>query len=219
MKTQLTVDLAVLAVSLLVHHPRQLLPSRLPFGITDLLLKSLKANDCVKVIVAKPCGPTFQAMIKAQRRNGALPDKLMEVTIHTKVVRPAQDPSPSVAVTSSKSHKDSSQTKSRSNKYIHNHSYKASAVQASTPQSPSTPTTSTQALSTPAPLTQATLLQAFPTQAATTQASTRQIDPQTIIPRNKGGQRVDPRMEAFRWLVKEVRTGSWSAGVEKVTRI
>ena len=48
MKTQLTVDLLVLEVSLDVHHPQQSLPSRLPVGIIDLLLKSLKANDWSK---------------------------------------------------------------------------------------------------------------------------------------------------------------------------
>ena len=91
-KTQLTVDLVVLEVSLLVHHLQQSLRSRLPVGITDLLLKSLKSSDCVKVVVAKPCSPTFQAMIKAQRQNGELPDKLMELNLHLKAVRAARGP-------------------------------------------------------------------------------------------------------------------------------
>ena len=197
------------------------MPSRLPVGITDLLLKSLKANDCVKVIVAKPCGPTFQAMIKAQRQNGALPDKLMELTIQPKVVNPARDLYPSVAITSPRSQEDPSHNASTLKKYIYDSSHKAGGVQASTWQTSSTPTSTTQAQSTPAPTTQATtpqdasspapsiqavLLQAFPTPAVTTQGSTRQIDPQTMIPRNSGGQRVDSRVEALPWLVNEARS-------------
>ena len=221
MKTQLTVDLAVLEVCLLSHHPRQLLPSRLPLGMTDLLLKSLKANDCVKVIIAKPCDPTFQAMIKAQRQNGALPNKLMEITIHPNAVHPDLDPYPFVATASPISQEHPPPKQSTSNKSVHHSSSKAGAVQASTPQASSTPTLSTQASSTPVPTTQATtpqepsspapriqatLLQAFPTQSATAQASTRQIDPQMLIPRNSLGQRVDLRVEALGWLVNEARS-------------
>ena len=221
LKTQLKVDLAVLEVSLLVHHLQQSLLSRLPVGITDLLLKSLKAHDCVKVIIAKPCGLTFQAMIKAQRQNGALPDKLMEIAVHPIAIRPARDPYPSVAITSPRSQEEPSQNKSRFNKYLHNNSYRAGAVQAITPQASLTPTPSTQASSTPAPTTQATtpqepsspapsiqanLRQTFPAQAAATQTSTRRIDPQMVIPRNSGGQRVDPRVEALPWLVDEARS-------------
>ena len=221
MKTRLTVDLVVPEVSLLVHRRWQSLPRRLPVDIIDLLLKSLKSNDCVKVVVAKPCGPTFQAMIKAQRQNGALPDKLMELTVHPKAVRPARDPYPSVAIATPKSQGDPSLHTSTSKKYIHKSSHKAGAVQASTPQALSTQTPSTQAPSTPAPTTQATtpqepsspapsfqatLLPASPTQAAATQASTKRIDPPTIIPRNSRGQRVDPRVEALPWLVNEARS-------------
>ena len=221
----------MLEVNILVHRSCQSLPSRLSVGMTDLLLKSLKANDCVKVIIAKPCGPTFQAMIKAQRQNGALPDKLMEITVHPKVERSAQDLHPSVTTATPRSQENPSQNKSRLNKYTHSSSYKAGAVQASIPQAlstpipstqaPSTPTTFTQAPSTPAPTTQAptpqepsspalpiraSLLPAFPGQSAAEQTSTRHIDPQTMIPRNSSGQRVDPRVEALAWLVNEARS-------------
>ena len=138
----------------------------------------------------------------------------------------AQDPYPLVAIASPRSQENPLQNRSRSNKYIHNRSYKAGAVQASTPQvsatlppctqASSTPTTSTQALPTPEPTTQATtpqepsspapLTQATLLQATVTQAPTRRIGPQTMIPQNKDGQRVDPRVEAFRWLVNEARS-------------
>ena len=131
-------DLVVLEVSLLVHHLQQSLRSRLPVGITDLLLKSLKFNDCIKVVVAKPCGPTFQAMIKAQRQNGALPDKLMELTVHPKAVRPARDPYPSIEIATPRSQEVISLNTSTSKKYTYNSSHKAGAVQASTRQALST---------------------------------------------------------------------------------
>ena len=158
-------------------------------------------------------------MIKAQRQNGALPDKLMEITIHPKAVGPTRDPYPFAAIASPRSQEDPSQKKSRSNKSIYNSSYKAGAVQATTLRASLTPTPSTQTSSKPAPTTQATIpqepsspssiqaniRQTFPTQAAATQMSTRRIDPQRMIPRNSGGQRVDPRVEALPWLVNEAR--------------
>ena len=46
-----------------------------------MLLRQLRDKDCVKVLIAKPCGSTFQAMVKAQRRNGVLPYNLLEMDL------------------------------------------------------------------------------------------------------------------------------------------
>ncbi len=163
--------------------------------------------------MAKPYGQSFQAMVKAQRQNGALPDKLTEMVVPSQAAQATgkphlfaptdniasqEGPSTREQITISASEHRASQAGSA-------HIATGTTTPRSFTQGSFTQGSSTQ-LSTPAsPASHVFAMPAPTTPASTAQASTTHVDPSALIPRNVSGQRVDPRVDAFGWLVKDAR--------------
>ena len=100
-------------------------------------------------------------MVKAQRQNGTLPDKLLGMIVHPQAIQPTRNPYPFVAVVT--------------------HASQGSVTLQKTSNKASSAT------------------------AGASQTSTRVADPNTGISRNSRGQRVDPRIDTFAWLVADAR--------------
>ena len=68
----------------------------------DALLGQLKDSNCTQIIVRKPYGPGFHALLQAQRQrqSGSLPAKLTEVMVHPQALHPPQSPYPFIAMPS-----------------------------------------------------------------------------------------------------------------------
>lgn len=144
-----------------IRYPRKPLHNNSLLDHLDTLLRHLKDNDCAKVVVTKPCGPGFEAMVKAQRQNGTLPDKLTGMIVHPQAIQPTQKPYPFMAIVPHAS---------QDTVTLQSTSTEASGASAGVSQTPTTA-----------------------------------ADPNTKISRNSSGQRVDPRIDAFAWLVADAR--------------
>ncbi|CAF9937483.1 MAG: hypothetical protein ALECFALPRED_007271 [Alectoria fallacina] len=153
--------------------------------ILDNFLRQIKDSSCVKVVVVKPCGPGFQAMIRAQRQNGTLPAKLIEIVVHPPAVQTTQTPYPFMAIASLEA--------------------SMKATQNTSTQNISTQNTSTQNTSTQNTSTQNTSNKVDSAQVGVSQAFTTAADPNAMVPRNSRGQRVDPRPDALTWLIIAAR--------------
>ena len=60
----------------------------------------------MKVIVAKPYGPGFEALVKAQKHHGVLPTKLTEMIVHPQAARSTQNSYPFMPIASLASQKE-----------------------------------------------------------------------------------------------------------------
>lgn len=155
------------------------MPSDLPFDRLDTLLRQLKDGDCVKVIVAKPYGPGFQALVKAQRHNGTLPNRLTEMIVHPQAARSTQISYPFMPIAPLASQKDPTYTPSQDTSTHHRSTQPTSA--------------------------QNTQKQTGSAQAGTSQTSTAPPGAAVKIPCNRSGQRVDPRVDALAWFINASR--------------
>ena len=155
------------------------MPSDLLFDYLDTFLRQLRDGDCVKVIVAKPYGPGFRALVKAQRHNGVLPTKLTEMIVHPQAVRSTQNSYPFKPLASLASQDDSTYTPSQDTSSHH------------------ASTQSTSAHNTPNQVGSA--------QAGTSQTSMTPPGSAVKMPRNSSGQRVDPRVDAIAWFINAGR--------------
>ena len=178
------------------------------FDHLDTLLRQLKDGNCVRIVVAKPYGPEFQALVKAQRHNETLPNKLTEMIIHQQAVRTNQYPYPFLPIPSLAPQEYSANTPSQ---YISTHqtnSANTPSQYTSTHQTKSanmlSQYTSTHQKSTPP-----TYMQETPSQMGSAQAgpstSLTPPDPGVKIPRNRSGQRVDPRVDALAFFISAAR--------------
>ena len=172
-----------------------------------MLLRQLRNKDCVKVIIAKPCGSNFQAMVKAQRRNGVLPDKFMEMDLPQGLHQiPMPDlRSESVEPASFVSQEASTPNTTNSPTSTHREIGKTGSTQentqATTPQLYELPESHIPALISPAPTALPSTTPTSILTASTIPASATE----TLIPRNRSGQRVDPRVDVLGWLVRDAR--------------
>ncbi len=180
-----------------------------------MLLRQLRDKHCVKVIIAKPCGSNFQAMVKAQRRNGILPDKLMEMDLpqglhqtplpdlHSGSAEPASFVSQEASTlntTNSPSHTRRQVGKTGSTQAT---KPQLSELQASGIPASISPAPTTLASTTPTPDMTASMIPPSTIPISATQSS---ATPGRLIPRNRSGQRVDPRVDALAWLVSDARS-------------
>ncbi|CAF9942710.1 hypothetical protein IMSHALPRED_004475 [Imshaugia aleurites] len=147
-----------------------------PSSAGDILLKQLRDNKCVKVIVAKRYGPGFQAMIKAQRQNGTLPGKLTEIILCPEA---AKKPYPFTANKSCISYENPTQTTSAQTT-----STSDTDVQSTSAQIISIPDTSVQTTSLPNTSTQIVSHTIGGAHAEATQTNTTPAGPEAMIYRN-----------------------------------
>ena len=132
----------------------------------------------MRVVVAKPYGPDFQALVKAQRHHGALPHKLTEMIIHPQAAGSSQNPL-SVLSLSSLASQDSSAAMPSQGPSTHQTSIQPTYIQ-NTPN-------------------QIGSGQAGPSKSITPPGSGPQV------PLNKSGQRVDPQIDALAWFISTAR--------------
>lgn len=161
--------------------------------VLDTFLRQLKDKACVKVIIAKPYGAGFQAMMRPQRQIGSLPSKIAEIRVHPEALHPPRQAYPFVAMALCDTKDAPTKAEDKS-------------AQNSSTQNSSTPIIPGQHES-----TQSKALQINPTPSDITQQNPTQSDPiqdtstLDLIPRNSRGQRVDPRVDGLAWLVADAR--------------
>ncbi len=177
-----------------------------------MLLRQLRDKDCVKVIIAKPCGSSFQAMVKAQRRNGILPEKFMEMDLPQGLHQTGLPDLRfgSVEPAAFVSQKASTPYTTDSPTFTHREIGKTGSTQtntqATTPQLSESPASRVPASTSPAPTALASTIPTPILTASAIPASTQlSTTPEALIPRNRSGQRVDPRVDALGWLVRDAR--------------